>query len=68
MLQVYYKRPNEEPELLTIAGCEPMCPLDRFEFLLSNVIPVNWDAECKATTLVGGFQPADEDGNNKHNP
>lgn len=60
-VSVYYKRSIEEPELLTIPGCEPLCPLDRFESLLSDVIPVNWDAECKATKLMGGYQSSNED-------
>ncbi|CAH1398942.1 unnamed protein product [Nezara viridula] len=58
-VSVYYKRTTEEPELLTIAGCEPLCPLDRFESLLSDLIPVNWEDECKTTTSVTGFEPVD---------
>ncbi|XP_066905315.1 uncharacterized protein [Halyomorpha halys] len=62
-VSVYYKPLNEQPELLTISGCDPLCPLDRFESLLSNVIPVDWNAECKATSSeeVSSVQSADED-------
>lgn len=46
-VSVYYKNSTAEPYLLTIPGCTPSCPLEKFEELSSHVVPQNWDAECK---------------------
>lgn len=45
-VSIYYKNSTDEPFQLTIPGCTPSCPLHKFESLLSDVIPEDWDAEC----------------------
>ncbi|XP_014279966.1 prostatic acid phosphatase [Halyomorpha halys] len=46
-VEVHYRNSTAEPTLLTIPGCTPSCPLDEFESYLSQVIPGDWDTECK---------------------
>ena len=36
-----------EPHVMTIPGCEQDCPLKKFKSLLSDVIPKDWNYECK---------------------
>ncbi|XP_014279965.1 prostatic acid phosphatase isoform X2 [Halyomorpha halys] len=45
-VSVYYKN-STEPYLLTIPGCTSSCQLDKFESLLLDVIPEDWDEECQ---------------------
>ncbi|KAG7209702.1 hypothetical protein KM043_011341 [Ampulex compressa] len=43
---VSYKNSTEEPELLILPGCLPLCPLNQFIALTKDVIPEDWDTEC----------------------
>lgn len=35
------------PFKLTIPGCESFCPLDKLKELTKNVVPEDWEEECK---------------------
>ncbi|CAH1398941.1 unnamed protein product [Nezara viridula] len=52
-VSVHYKNSTEEPFVLEIPGCIPSCPLHKFESLLSDVIPEDWEKECHSN------EPAD---------
>ncbi|XP_076240639.1 prostatic acid phosphatase [Calliopsis andreniformis] len=41
-----YKNSSEEPLLLTLPGCMPLCPLNQFIALTKDIVPVNWEKEC----------------------
>ncbi|PSN43945.1 hypothetical protein C0J52_03761 [Blattella germanica] len=43
----YRNSTTRDPYRLTLPGCEALCPLDKFEELLSPVIPHNWEKECQ---------------------
>lgn len=47
-VQILQKRRLQNPEVLTIPGCEKLCPLNSLETLLSNHIPGNLTSECRA--------------------
>ena len=38
---------SDTPYQLTIPGCEKFCPLQKLIQLTEDVIPVNWEEECK---------------------
>lgn len=38
---------ESEPQVLKVPGCEELCPLAKLYELWKNVIPQNWDEECK---------------------
>ncbi|XP_076183776.1 prostatic acid phosphatase isoform X3 [Ptiloglossa arizonensis] len=43
---VSYKNSTLEPLLLTLPGCNALCPIKQFIALTKDVIPVNWEKEC----------------------
>ncbi|XP_054267344.1 prostatic acid phosphatase-like [Macrosteles quadrilineatus] len=43
----YRNSTTEDPHLLTLPGCAPACPLDRFFSLTKPLIPEDWDKECQ---------------------
>lgn len=43
---VSYKNTSEEPMLLTLPGCIPLCPLNQFIALTKDIVPEDWEAEC----------------------
>jgi len=46
-LRLSYKNESEsEPYVLTVPGCEELCPLDTFKELMTPMLPVDWEAEC----------------------
>lgn len=47
ILQIFLKNSTEPPVQLTIPGCEAFCTLDKLRKLTKNVVPDNWDEECK---------------------
>jgi len=42
----YRNSSNEPPTILSIPGCDQLCPLKKFEDLTESVRPVNWRSEC----------------------
>ncbi|EFN77523.1 Lysosomal acid phosphatase [Harpegnathos saltator] len=43
---VSYKNSTEEPILMTLPGCNTLCPLENFIALTKDIIPENWEREC----------------------
>jgi len=47
MIQVlYHNESGHDPYVMTIPGCQPLCPLDKFKHLTSRYIPDNILDEC----------------------
>jgi len=47
VVRVSYKNDtSEDPYVLTIPGCEKLCPLAKFKDLTYSIRPVDWRAEC----------------------
>ncbi|KAL2734139.1 prostatic acid phosphatase-like [Vespula squamosa] len=43
---ISYKNTTEGPNLLTLPGCNTLCPLNKFIQLTKDVIPEDWHKEC----------------------
>lgn len=43
---ISYKNSTMEPILMTLPGCNILCPLDEFINLTRNVVPEDWEREC----------------------
>ncbi|XP_063930430.1 testicular acid phosphatase homolog [Zophobas morio] len=39
---------TREPYRLTVPGCDEFCPLDNLVKLTANVVPDDWEAECRS--------------------
>ncbi|XP_054268148.1 prostatic acid phosphatase-like [Macrosteles quadrilineatus] len=53
-VSLYYRNSTtEDPYLLTVAGCSPLCPLDQFINITRPVIPEDWNAECDVSRSNG---------------
>ncbi|CAG9820084.1 unnamed protein product [Phaedon cochleariae] len=47
-VEIYLRNSTEVPPFkLTIPGCDSFCPLTKLKELTKNVIPQNWEEECK---------------------
>lgn len=46
-IEIFLRNSTADPTRLTIPGCEEFCTLDKLVKLRSNVIPQNWEEECK---------------------
>ncbi|XP_044261275.1 venom acid phosphatase Acph-1-like [Tribolium madens] len=47
-VEIFLRNSTGEPHKLQIPGCGEFCPLDKLIELRSEVIPENWDEECKS--------------------
>lgn len=47
LISVFYKTTNEYPKPIEIPGCGIQCPLTKMYELYSDVIPEDWESECK---------------------
>jgi len=53
LVRISFKNTTDlEPYVLTIPGCEPLCPIEQFIRLAKPIIPEDWDAECRASGFV----------------
>jgi len=51
VVRVSYKNDSsEDPYVLTIPGCDQLCPLSKFKDLTYSVRPVDWKEECDLMT------------------
>ena len=51
VVRVSYKNDSSaQPHVLTIPGCQQLCPLDRFKDLTASIRPADWRAECGLDT------------------
>ncbi|CAH1398948.1 unnamed protein product [Nezara viridula] len=59
-LKIFLKNSTHEPYLLTIPGCEEVCPMDKVLSLTAAVIPDNIDEECNAKKI--DYKPPQDGG------
>ncbi|NXU51298.1 PPAP phosphatase, partial [Turnix velox] len=62
-IEMHYRNDSSrDPYLLTLPGCSPSCPLEKFAQLVSPVIAENWSKECgkkdKMKDIFIGFDVA----------
>lgn len=43
---ISYKNSSSEPNVMTLPGCLPNCPLSQFIKLTRDLIPDDWEREC----------------------
>ncbi|EDS44287.1 acid phosphatase-1 [Culex quinquefasciatus] len=46
-VSVFYRDSQEEPEALYIPGCGTRCPLRRMVQFYEDIIPDDWERECR---------------------
>lgn len=47
-IQIFYRKSQEDnPLALNIPGCGEKCPLDKFYDIYREIIPGDFDAECR---------------------
>ncbi|XP_034485610.1 prostatic acid phosphatase [Drosophila innubila] len=58
LVSLFYKNTTAEPLPMEIPGCGISCPLNKMFDLYKDVIPEDWDAECKRSTLTMTYEEA----------
>jgi len=58
LVSIFYKNTTAEPLPLDIPGCGPSCPLKKLVSLYQDVLPVDWERECKRTTMMMTYEEA----------
>nr|CAB59935.1 acid phosphatase-1 [Drosophila subobscura] len=58
LVSVFYKNTTAEPLPLDIPGCGLSCPLKTLVKLYQDVLPVNWERECKRSTMMMTYEEA----------
>lgn len=51
-ISIYYKNTTKEPSPMNIPGCGTVCPLDKMYSLYNDVIPKDWESECKLSSVL----------------
>ncbi|KAM7363552.1 acid phosphatase 1 isoform 2-T2 [Cochliomyia hominivorax] len=57
-VSIFYKNTTAEPYLLTIPDCGVQCPLNEMFKIYSDILPKDWDSECKLSTLMMTYEEA----------
>lgn len=57
-VSVFYKNTTAEPQAMNIPKCGTACPLDKMFKLYANVLPTDWEAECKMSMLSMTYEDA----------
>lgn len=52
VVELFYKNSSSEPSQLNIPNCGMSCPLIKMFELYRDVIPVDWEAECRLSLLM----------------
>ncbi|KAH8241254.1 hypothetical protein KR032_005448 [Drosophila birchii] len=58
LVSVFYKNTTAEPLPLDIPGCGPSCPLKKLTALYQDVLPTDWQRECKRSTMMMTYEEA----------
>ncbi|CAD6992511.1 unnamed protein product [Ceratitis capitata] len=57
-ISIFYKNNSPEAKLLNIPDCGVACPLEQMYKLYMDILPVNWEQECKLTTMMMTYDEA----------
>uniref|UniRef100_A0A1B0CSJ6 Uncharacterized protein n=1 Tax=Lutzomyia longipalpis TaxID=7200 RepID=A0A1B0CSJ6_LUTLO len=55
-ISVFYKNTTAEPEAMNIPRCGPSCPLDKMFTLYKDLLPTDWEAECKLPLMTMSYE------------
>eukprot|EP00099_Drosophila_melanogaster_P015999 NP_524917.1 acid phosphatase 1, isoform A [Drosophila melanogaster] len=58
LVSIFYKNTTAEPLPLDIPGCGPSCPLTKLMNIYEDVLPVDWERECKLSTMMMTYEEA----------
>lgn len=58
-IQIFYKNTTETPMPLNIPNCGYSCPLDQMYQLYANVLPGDFNDECRLSMLAMTYEEAD---------
>ncbi|XP_067619397.1 prostatic acid phosphatase [Eurosta solidaginis] len=57
-VSLFYKNTSAEPTLLSVPDCGVACPLEKMFTIYNDILPVNWEQECKLTTMMMTYDEA----------
>uniref|UniRef100_A0A1I8P6L9 acid phosphatase n=1 Tax=Stomoxys calcitrans TaxID=35570 RepID=A0A1I8P6L9_STOCA len=57
-VSIFYKNTTKEPEPMYIPDCGIECPLNTLFNIYSDILPQDWDSECKLSTLMMTYEEA----------
>lgn len=57
-VSIFYKNTSAEPTLLNIPDCGVACPLERMYTIYKDILPVNWEKECRLSTMMMTYDEA----------
>lgn len=58
MISISYKNSSADAIPLYIPNCGLSCPLKKMFLLYEDILPVDWEAECKLSTLMMTYEEA----------
>lgn len=51
-VRLSYKNTTDSVFVLTLPGCQELCPLDTFKALTASIVPSNWREECGLPSIA----------------
>ena len=59
VIEIFYKNSSSEPTQLDIPNCGMSCPLSKMYELYNDVLPVDWESECRLSLLMPSLMQND---------
>lgn len=59
VVQVFYKNTTDTPSALEIPRCGFVCPLAKMYEIYADVLPGNFDEECRLSVLTMTYEEVD---------
>uniref|UniRef100_A0A034VI38 acid phosphatase n=1 Tax=Bactrocera dorsalis TaxID=27457 RepID=A0A034VI38_BACDO len=57
-VSIFYKNNSAEPTLLSIPDCGVSCPLAKMHTIYNDILPVDWEKECRLSTMMMPYDEA----------
>ncbi|XP_014092609.2 prostatic acid phosphatase isoform X2 [Bactrocera oleae] len=57
-VSIFYKNTSAEPTLLNIPDCGVSCPLEQMHTIYKDILPVDWEKECRLSTMMMPYDEA----------
>lgn len=58
-ISIFYKNTTSEPTVMTIKNCGTMCPLDKMYEIYDDVLPKDWESECRLNIMTMTYEDVD---------
>ncbi|XP_059611252.1 prostatic acid phosphatase isoform X2 [Phlebotomus argentipes] len=58
-VSVFYKNTTAEPEAMDIPRCGKSCPLEKMFLLYADLLPDDWESECKLPLMTMSYEEVD---------